>query len=49
MARTLALPDSALLTPNSTSPAATLSPSQRYRKMLEAHAEAQAARAQSFR
>ncbi|KAI0808122.1 hypothetical protein C8Q74DRAFT_1363546 [Fomes fomentarius] len=32
-------------TPNSTSPAATLSPEQRYRKMLEAHAEAQAARA----
>ena len=32
------------LTPNSTSPAATLSPAQRYRKMLEAHAEAQAAR-----
>lgn len=32
-------------TQNSTSPAATLSPEQRYRKMLEAHAEAQAARA----
>lgn len=45
--RTLPVPpsESALLTPNSTSPAATLSPSQRYRKMLEAHAEAHAARA----
>lgn len=47
VARTLPLPppESALLTPNSTSPAAMLSPSQRYHKMLEAHAEAQAARA----
>ncbi|PIL32650.1 hypothetical protein GSI_05354 [Ganoderma sinense ZZ0214-1] len=45
IARTLVPPESALLTPNSTSPAATLTPSQRYRKMLEAHMEAQAARA----
>ena len=45
IAHTLVPPEAALLTPNSTSPAATLSPSQRYRKMLEVHAEAQAARA----
>ncbi|KAI1789320.1 hypothetical protein LXA43DRAFT_974350 [Ganoderma leucocontextum] len=44
IARTLAPLDNGLLTPNSTSPAATLPPSQRYRKMLEAHLEAQAGR-----
>ncbi|KAI0739570.1 hypothetical protein C8Q80DRAFT_1111725 [Daedaleopsis nitida] len=40
----LMAPDPAAATPNSTSPAATLSPAQRYRKTLEAYAEAQAAR-----
>lgn len=40
------MPTMALVTtPNSTSPAVMLSPTQRYRKALEAHAEAQAARA----
>ncbi|RDX44635.1 hypothetical protein OH76DRAFT_1307195, partial [Lentinus brumalis] len=33
-----------LMTPNSTSPAATLTPAQRYRKVLEAYTEAQNAR-----
>ena len=45
MARSpLGTPEAAALTPNSTSPAATLTPAQRYRKVLEAYAEAQAAR-----
>ncbi|KAI0641834.1 hypothetical protein C8Q79DRAFT_918880 [Trametes meyenii] len=38
-------PEPIAMTPNSTSPAATLSPEARYRKALEAHAEAQAQRA----
>ncbi|KAI0667356.1 hypothetical protein C8Q78DRAFT_374571 [Trametes maxima] len=37
-------PEPIAMTPNSTSPAATLSPQARYRKALEAHAEAQAQR-----
>ncbi|TBU40519.1 hypothetical protein BD309DRAFT_899770 [Dichomitus squalens] len=41
----LSPPEPFATTPNSTSPAATLSPAQRYRKALEAQAEAQAARA----
>ncbi|RPD58310.1 hypothetical protein L227DRAFT_193574 [Lentinus tigrinus ALCF2SS1-6] len=45
MARSpLGTPEAAVLTPNSTSPAATLTPAQRYRKVLEAYTEAQAAR-----
>ncbi|KAI0357047.1 hypothetical protein OH77DRAFT_1476413 [Trametes cingulata] len=39
------LPDPVATTPNSTSPAATLSPEARYRKAVEAFAEAQANRA----
>ncbi|KAI0366450.1 hypothetical protein BV20DRAFT_952135 [Pilatotrama ljubarskyi] len=39
------LPDAFATTPNSTSPAATLSPEARYRKAVEAFAEAQANRA----
>ncbi|KAI0325142.1 hypothetical protein GY45DRAFT_1312648 [Cubamyces sp. BRFM 1775] len=41
----LSPPDPLAMTPNSTSPAATLTPEARYRKALEAHAEAQANRA----